>query len=70
MWPLVRNAVNTELYLDGDGRKPPCVEVAPARVARDVLVRAVFVTVVHSMGTVAGILDPPDEFRVTEKANG
>jgi len=33
-------------------------------------VRAVFVTVVHSMGTVADILDPPDEFRVTEKANG
>ncbi|GAB7093942.1 hypothetical protein JCM30237_10940 [Halolamina litorea] len=25
------------------------------------------VTVVHSMGTVAGILDPPEEFRVTEK---
>jgi len=25
------------------------------------------VTVVHSMGTVAGILDPPGEFRVTEK---
>jgi len=25
------------------------------------------VTVVHSMGTVAGIVDPPEEFRVTEK---
>jgi hypothetical protein len=25
------------------------------------------VTVVHSMGTVAGIIDPPEEFRVTEK---
>ncbi len=28
---------------------------------------APLVTVVHSMGTVAGILDPPDGFRVTEK---
>jgi hypothetical protein len=28
---------------------------------------APLVTVVHSMGTVAGILDPPEEFRVTEK---
>jgi hypothetical protein len=26
------------------------------------------VTVVHSMGTVAGVLDPPESFRVTEKA--
>ncbi len=26
------------------------------------------VTVVHSMGTVAGVLDPPERFRVTEKA--
>ena len=25
------------------------------------------VTVVHSLGTVAGVLDPPEEFRVTEK---
>jgi cellulose synthase/poly-beta-1,6-N-acetylglucosamine synthase-like glycosyltransferase len=25
------------------------------------------VTVVHSMGTVAGIIDPPEEFRVTQK---
>ena len=28
---------------------------------------APLVTVVHSMGTVAGIVDPPEEFRVTEK---
>ena len=28
------------------------------------------VTVIHSMGTVAGILDPPEEFRVTEKTGG
>ncbi len=28
---------------------------------------APLVTVVHSMGTVAGIIDPPEEFRVTEK---
>ena len=28
---------------------------------------APIVTVVHSMGTIAGILDPPEEFRVTEK---
>lgn len=28
---------------------------------------APLVTVVHSLGTVAGILDPPDGFRVTEK---
>jgi hypothetical protein len=28
---------------------------------------APLVTVVHSMGTVAGILDPPERFRVTEK---
>jgi len=27
-------------------------------------------TVVHSMGTVAGVLDPPEDFRVTEKAGG
>jgi hypothetical protein len=25
-------------------------------------------SVVHSMGTVVGIVDPPDDFRVTEKA--
>lgn len=31
---------------------------------------APLVTVVHSMGTVAGILDPPEEFRVTEKVGG
>lgn len=29
---------------------------------------APLVTVVHSMGTVAGIIDPPEGFRVTEKA--
>jgi len=28
---------------------------------------APLITVVHSMGTVAGILAPPTEFRVTEK---
>jgi len=28
---------------------------------------APLVTVVHSMGTIAGIVDPPEEFRVTEK---
>ncbi len=31
---------------------------------------APLVTVVHSMGTVAGILDPPEGFRVTEKVGG
>jgi uncharacterized membrane protein len=29
---------------------------------------APLVTVIHSMGTVAGILDPPTSFRVTRKA--
>jgi len=28
------------------------------------------VWVVHSMDTVAGVLDPPGDFRVTEKAGG
>lgn len=31
-------------------------------------VAAAFAVVVHSLGTVVGILDPPGEFRVTKKA--
>jgi hypothetical protein len=45
-------------YYDDDGLLALAVPLAPV------------VTVVHSMGTVAGILDPPEGFRVTEKVGG